>query len=195
MNRRTHLLGCLRAACATAIGMNAPLAWASGRQGTRPSPGDGKVLLLRHARAPGTFDPPGFTPGDCSTQRNLDATGRAQAQAIGQWFKRQRLAVDAVLSSPWCRCMDTAQLAFGQVQAWGALGSPVSLSPSQRQEQLKDLRQRLAAVKAQGGLQVWVTHMFVQQDLTGQSTASGQGLLVQHSTPSDVVVMDTWQFG
>ena len=136
MHRRTHLLGCLHAVCATAIGMNVPMAWASGTNRTRPAPGDGRVLLLRHARAPGTFDPPGFTPGDCSTQRNLDATGRAQAQAIGQWFKRQRLAVDAVLSSPWCRCMDTAQLAFGQVQAWDALGSPVSLSPSQRQLQL-----------------------------------------------------------
>lgn len=195
MHRRTHLIACLHAVCASAIGMNVPMAWAAGINRARPAPGDGRVLLLRHARAPGTFDPPGFTLGDCSTQRNLDAAGQAQAQAIGQWFDRQRLGVDAVLSSPWCRCMDTAQLAFGQAQAWGALGSPVSLSPAQRQQQLKDLRHRLAAVKAQGGLQVWVTHMFVQQDLTGQSTASGQGLLVQHSTPSDVVVMDTWQFG
>ena len=73
----------------------------------------GVVLAFRHARAPGTFDPPAFRLADCSTQRNLSDEGRAQALNIGQWFKARDLRPAKVLSSPWCRCIDTAILAFG----------------------------------------------------------------------------------
>jgi len=38
------------------------------------------VLLMRHALAPGIGDPAGYKLQDCKSQRNLDATGRAQAQ-------------------------------------------------------------------------------------------------------------------
>src|SRR5687768_13463128 len=65
----------------------------------------GVVVALRHALAPGTFDPPGFRLGDCSTQRNLDDEGRAQARRIGQWFASRSLQPARVRSSPWCRCI------------------------------------------------------------------------------------------
>src|SRR3989442_10644040 len=78
----------------------------------------GSVVVLRHSYAPGGFDPPGFRLDDCSTQRNLDEQGRAQAARVGEAFRQHGIALGAVLSSPRCRCMDTARLAFGQVQAW-----------------------------------------------------------------------------
>ncbi|MBY0411412.1 MAG: histidine phosphatase family protein, partial [Burkholderiaceae bacterium] len=67
----------------------------------------GVVAVFRHALAPGTFDPPGFRLGDCGTQRNLSDEGRAQAQRMGEWFKERQLQPDQVLSSPWCRWVDT----------------------------------------------------------------------------------------
>jgi phosphohistidine phosphatase SixA len=71
----------------------------------------GLVLLMRHARTePGTGDPPGFCHDDCSTQRNLDAAGRAQARAIGERLRALRVPVGRVLSSRWCRCRETAEL-------------------------------------------------------------------------------------
>ena len=73
----------------------------------------GVVLAFRHAMAPGTFDPPGFVLEDCRTQRNLSDEGRAQAARIGQWFREQGLTPARVRSSPWCRCLDTARIAFG----------------------------------------------------------------------------------
>jgi phosphohistidine phosphatase SixA len=73
---------------------------------------NGGIVLFRHANAPGVGDPPGFTRGDCSTQRNLDATGQAQARQIGQQFQRRQIAVGSVLNSEWCRARDTATLAF-----------------------------------------------------------------------------------
>ena len=75
----------------------------------------GTVALFRHARAPGTGDPPQFRLEDCSTQRNLSAEGRRQAQAIGEQFRARQIPVEQVLSSRWCRALDTARLAFGSL--------------------------------------------------------------------------------
>ncbi|MDH4053068.1 MAG: histidine phosphatase family protein [Rubrivivax sp.] len=139
----------------------------------------GVVVAFRHALAPGTFDPPEFRLGDCTTQRNLNDVGRAQAQRLGQWFRQQGLSPAAVRSSPWCRCMDTATLAFDQAQAWPALGSPRGTSPEAYADNLKTLRQALADVAARPGrFEVWVTHMFVLSDLVGGGVSSGDGLVL-----------------
>ena len=96
----------------------------------------GAVVVLRHSYAPGGFDPPDAKLDDCSTQRNLDESGRAQATRVGEAFTRNGVTVGAVLSSPRCRCLDTARLAFGRVEPWTVL-----------QGSLRDaeLRKRLAA--------------------------------------------------
>src|SRR5262249_28385188 len=83
------------------------------------APGAG--VVLRHSTAPGTFDPPDARRDDCATQRNLDANGRAQAHRVGEAFRQRGITVDAVLSSPRCRCLDTARLAFGTAEAWEPL--------------------------------------------------------------------------
>src|SRR5215207_1569269 len=72
----------------------------------------GAIVLFRHAIAPGTGDPSGMRLGDCSTQRNLDEAGRAQARRIGEAVRAQGVAVRAVLASRWCRAAETADLAF-----------------------------------------------------------------------------------
>jgi len=77
----------------------------------------GSFVVLRHSYAPGGFDPPAARLDDCSTQRNLDERGRAQARRISEAFRQRGIAVGAVLSSLRCRCLDTGRLAFGQVQA------------------------------------------------------------------------------
>ena len=139
----------------------------------------GVVLVLRHARAPGTFDPPGFRLGDCSTQRNLSEEGRAQARQLGAYLKSQQLQPSRVRSSPWCRCIDTAELAFGSAERWSALGSPQGGSEAANAQALVDLRQAVVdAARKPGQFEVWVTHMFVQAALVSGDTASGEGLIV-----------------
>src|SRR5437660_4455644 len=81
----------------------------------------GSVVVIRHSYAPGGFDPPDARLEDCSTQRNLDENGRAQARRIGEAFRKNAIAVGKVLSSPRCRCLDTARLAFGRAQPWEVL--------------------------------------------------------------------------
>ena len=140
----------------------------------------GVVIAFRHALAPGTFDPPQFKLGDCSTQRNLNDEGRAQARRMGQWLAARQLAPGDVRSSPWCRCMDTATLAFGRAQAWAALGSPRGASEATNAESLRTLQAAVAAASRQPGrFEVWVTHQFVLNDLVGVSTTSGEGLLLR----------------
>jgi hypothetical protein len=140
----------------------------------------GVVACVRHALAPGTYDPPGFRLGDCSTQRNLDDEGRAQARRIGEWFARRSLRPARVRSSPWCRCIDTARLAFGDAEVWQALGSPRGLPDADAPARLRALREALAAASARrGAFEVWVTHGFVLTALAGSSGASGEGVLLR----------------
>ena len=140
----------------------------------------GGVVAFRHALAPGTFDPPGFRLGDCRTQRNLDSEGRAQARRIGDWFRANGLTSWRVRSSPWCRCIDTARLAFGRVEVWAPLGSPRGYGEATNAESLSLLRRSVAhAVTQRDRFEVWVTHMFVLQALAGAGAASGEGLLLR----------------
>jgi hypothetical protein len=139
----------------------------------------GAVIAFRHARAPGTFDPPGMRLDDCRTQRNLDDDGRAQARRIGQWFRDRGLQPARVRSSPWCRCVDTATLAFGAPEVWAALGSPYGLNEGTNRESVAALRQALAAAARQRGrFEAWVTHMFVLSALTVEGSDSGEGLVL-----------------
>ncbi len=154
----------------------------------------GVVMAFRHATAPGTFDPPQFKLGDCSTQRNLSEAGRQQARHIGAWFRAQSLQPAQVRSSPWCRCVDTATLAFPATpaQAWAALGSPVQGTESTNAESLAQLRSAALAVPA-GRFEVWVTHMFVLQALAGENTNSGEGLLLGRDAKGGLTVLDRAQ--
>lgn len=153
----------------------------------------GVVVAFRHALAPGTFDPPQFRLGDCSTQRNLSEEGREQARRIGQWFTEQGLKPARVRSSPWCRCVDTANLAFGSSQSWAALGSPRGYSETTGQAHLTELRRELsAATRRAGQFEVWVTHMFVLSDLVQTNTSSGEALILRAGASGKPEVLARW---
>ena len=131
----------------------------------------GAVVILRHSYAPGAFDPPDAKLEDCSTQRNLDETGRGQARRIGEAFRRQGITVGTILSSPRCRCLDTARLAFGRVEAWAPLQGSLNDAPL-RQRQVAEINRRIAAHRS-GPPLVLVTHGTVVTDLTGLSIQMG----------------------
>jgi phosphohistidine phosphatase SixA len=150
----------------------------------------GCVIAFRHALAPGTFDPPEFRLGDCRTQRNLSDGGREQARRMGQWFTARNLKPARVRSSPWCRCMDTADLAFGGAEPWTALGSPRGATEATNAESLRTLRAALAeAGRQRGRFEAWVTHMFVLQDLAATGTTSGEGLVLRAGAGGAVQVL------
>ncbi len=137
----------------------------------------GCAVLLRHAvTVPGMGDPPGFRLDACATQRNLSEEGRQQARRIGAWFSSRALQPRAVLSSAWCRCKDTADLAFGRHAVWPALNSNFG-DRLQQPEQTGRLREALARIPARQ-FEVWVTHQGNVSSLAGQGPASGEGFIV-----------------
>ncbi len=132
----------------------------------------GVVALMRHALAPGTGDPPGFRLDDCSTQRNLNETGRAQARRLGAQFRAAGVRVDGVWSSAWCRCLETADLLnLGPVTPLPPLNSFFE-TPERRDPQLRDLAAWLADRRPKGVI-VLVTHQVVVTGATGVFPASG----------------------
>src|SRR5919197_4736549 len=102
----------------------------------------GSVVVLRHSYAPGGFDPPDARLDDCTTQRNLDDSGRAQARRIGEAFRQNGITVGPVLSSPRCRCLDTGRLAFGRAEAWDPLQGALN-DTELRQRLVREIRARI----------------------------------------------------
>jgi phosphohistidine phosphatase SixA len=146
----------------------------------------GAVVVLRHSFAPGGFDPPDAKLDDCSTQRNLDEGGRAQAKRIGEAFRQHGVAVGAVLSSPRCRCLDTARLAFGQAHSWEALHGALT-DGGRRQRQLAEIKQAIAAHRS-GLPLVLVTHGSVVTDLTGLSVQMGEFVVLRRAADGSQAV-------
>ena len=143
---------------------------------------DGGVLVLRHAQTePGIGDPPGFRLEDCATQRNLSPAGRAQAAAIGRVLAERRVPVARVESSLWCRCLDTARLAFPalEVQPVVSLNSFFE-DRSAESEQTREVRARIAAWRGPGAL-VLVTHQVNISALGARPAAMGEGIVLQRS--------------
>ena len=158
--------------------------WASGARADesawRTVAAGGCAIVLRHAgTSPGIGDPPGFQLEDCSTQRNLSEAGRAQARRFGAEFDRRGIPIDEVRSSRWCRCLDTARLAFPrhEVRPLEALDSFFA-DGSTRGAQTAALRDYLGALPATRRL-VLVTHMVNITALTGESPAMGEALIVR----------------
>jgi len=131
----------------------------------------GSVVVLRHSYAPGGFDPPDARLDDCSTQRNLDEQGRAQAVRVGEAFKRNGIEVGKILSSPRCRCLDTARLAFGRVEAWNLLQG--SLNDENLRTRLVGQIKDVIAAHRDGPPLVLVTHGSVVSELTGLTIRMG----------------------
>lgn len=139
----------------------------------------GHVLMLRHAHAPGFGDPPQFQLDDCATQRNLDASGRAQATAIGDWLRRQGVREAKVYSSQWCRSLETARLLnLGPVKPLPALNSFFERTHD-RVGSLIALNAFFARQPADGPLIILVTHFVNIEAVAGFSVGSGEGVLLQ----------------
>lgn len=158
----------------------APLARASSEVAALLARG-GCVVLLRHARTdPGIGDPPGFRLDDCGTQRNLSEAGRDDARRIGAWFQTERLTPRAVRSSAWCRCVDTARLAFGRHEVWPALNSFFGAREG-ADAQTRALRAALGRMP-DGRFECWVTHQVNMTALTGDaSMAMGEAFIVDRA--------------
>ena len=136
----------------------------------------GYVLMVRHARAPGTGDPDRFRLGDCATQRNLDDEGRAQARHLGARLRAAGIASAEVYSSQWR--LASRPRRCGPVEELPAINS-FHQRPADRQSNLEALREFLARLPADGPLVVLVTHQVTIAAITGRGVVSGEAMILQ----------------
>ena len=152
------------------------------------------VLLMRHAIAPGIGDPAGYKLQDCKTQRNLDASGRAQAQKTGQWLKAQGVGNALVFSSAWCRCKETAEnLAFGTPALEASLNSFFD-DMRQGSQSNANLQKFIAnQLKAKGDKAlVLVTHQVNITQFTGETVGSGDMVLAKVNAAGKMISFKTY---
>ncbi len=141
--------------------------------------GGGQVVLVRHAVTdPGVGDPPAFKLDDCATQRNLSEAGRREAAALGAAIRAHQVPVARVLTSPWCRCRETARIAFG--------GQSFEVEPSlsnlfsrgeNRDRQIEGFRQFVATAPRNGNLFL-ITHGSTTLAFTGVSPGTAEMVIL-----------------
>jgi phosphohistidine phosphatase SixA len=145
----------------------------------KPAQEGNKIILIRHALAPGTGDPIGFEVDDCSTQRNLNQVGIDQSKNIGKLFKKNKVLIDQVLSSQWCRCKDTAKYAFKEYKEFSALNSTFQSSDvEKKKKQIKKLKYFIENWNGNGGNLILVTHYIVITSLTDAVPQSGEIVII-----------------
>ena len=147
----------------------------SSEQNWKPALEGNKIILIRHSLAPGGGDPIGFKIDDCKTQRNLNREGISQSKKIGKLFKRNKVLIDQVLSSQWCRCKDTAKFAFGYYNEFTALNSTFQ-APNNKNEskQLKELYSFVKKWNGKGKNLILVTHFSIITAVTNAVPGSGE---------------------
>ena len=134
----------------------------------------GKLIFIRHAYAPGSGDPNNFNLNDCSTQRNLSNDGRKQAKNIGEFFKENKIKVDKVLSSEWCRCKETAKIAFRDFSTNNFLNSFYSSKYAKnKNKQIKMLNDYIKEFENTKNL-ILVTHYVLISEVLNYGPSSGE---------------------
>ena len=134
----------------------------------------GKLIFIRHAYAPGNGDPDNFNLDDCSTQRNLNYQGRKQAKYIGEFFKKNKIKIDKVLSSEWCRCKETAKIAFKDFSTNNFLNSFYSSQYAKnKDQQIKLLNEYVKKFKSDKNL-ILITHYVLISEVLDYGPSSGE---------------------
>jgi len=133
-----------------------------------------KLIFIRHAYAPGSGDPINFDLNDCSTQRNLNKEGINQSKKIGHFFSNNKIQIDIVLSSEWCRCKDTAKFAFNKYTTFNALNSFYDPRfKKNKNKQVLDLKKYIFGLNNKKNI-ILITHFVVISEILNISASSGE---------------------
>ena len=134
----------------------------------------GKIIFIRHALAPGGGDPENFDILNCNTQRNLNKVGREQAKQIGNFFSKEKIPIKEVISSEWCRCKETAAIAFSGYKTEKFLNSFFSEKFKKNKNlQIKNLRSYVDRWDKKKNL-IFVTHYVVILEILDYAPSSGE---------------------
>ena len=137
----------------------------------------GKIIFIRHAYAPGGGDPKNFNIKECSTQRNLNKEGRDYSKKIGSFFEYNKIMINKVYSSEWCRCKETALIAFKEYKTKNFLNSFFSPQFAKNKDiQINNLKKFVENWEGNQNI-VFVTHYVVIYEILDYSPSSGEMII------------------
>ena len=149
----------------------------------------GQLIFIRHAYAPGNGDPENFNINDCNTQRNLNESGRIQSRKIGNFFKDNQIEIKKIYSSEWCRCKETASIAFGVFETKNFLNSFYSSNfAHNKKSQMKNFKKFMMNWDKKTNL-IFVTHYVVIIEILGYAPSSGEIII----TDKNLKIVDTFE--
>jgi phosphohistidine phosphatase SixA len=177
LDRRTFIVSGL---ALSGVGASGRQAGASDKAWSALARG-GHAALMRHAQTvPGAGDPPNFLLGDCATQRNLDEAGRRFSARLGAAYRERGVRVGRVLSSEWCRCIDTGvAMGLGVVETAPAALNSFFAGQGNPETAKAALRALLASLPREGPVAVLVTHQVNIAGLTRVFPAMGETLVLR----------------
>jgi phosphohistidine phosphatase SixA len=156
------------------ISINSPIKADSNQNVINELKKGGNLIFIRHAYAPGGGDPKNFDINDCKTQRNLSNSGRDQAKKIRSFFKDNNIPISKVYSSEWCRCKETASIAFNDFETKSFLNSFFSSQFAKNKDlQMKKLKTFINNLDKNKNL-VFVTHYVVISESLNYAPSSGE---------------------
>ena len=169
------------------ISINSPIKADSNQNIINELKRGGNLIFIRHAYAPGGGDPKNFDINDCKTQRNLSNSGREQAKKIGSLFKSNNIYVHKVYSSEWCRCKETALIAFNEFETKNFLNYFFSAKFAQnKNSQIKSFKKFIKSWDGKKNL-VFVTHYVFIYEILDYAPSSGEIII----SDKDLKVIDT----
>lgn len=141
----------------------------------------GLVILFRHDRTEvvGMWDFEPYRVGVCDRERSLSEVGRASARAIGRAIRQLEIPVTRVISSTYCRAVETATLAFGGVHAKTAELIGVDGKKRNLQSVQRELRALIAREKQVSGTLVLVGHHGTIDAVTSRMLDEGDALILR----------------
>jgi len=141
---------------------------------------DGKaIIFLRHAKAPKVEGNIDFNVKfeDCRTQRNLNEEGRVQSKKIGNFFKKNKIDFYKVLSSPFCRCVETAKLANLNYEISNLA---ITLKSTELEKRINEIKKYIEK-NTMGGNIIFITHFNVANPITKRKLLSGEMVVMTHN--------------
>ena len=115
------------------------------------------VVLMRHTQPAGGNPLTWDESGTCKGEAMLTAAGKAHARKIGDEFAKHGIK-PTVISSPMCRCRDTARIAFGDAVVTDAALREIASADLERSNVFERKAQSLISSHRGSSPVVFVSH-------------------------------------
>ena len=146
------------------------------------------VVFMRHAQPRGGHPLTWDESGACKGEAMLTAEGKAHAKRIGDAFASRGI-VPKVISSPMCRCRDTATIAFGDGPVLDAELREIASGDGARAKQFE--RKAVALIASHRGAApvVFVSHRPNIDLLSMELVDEGELLVGRSNEKGDIDVL------